>query len=44
MMRGYLGFGCLLYNRVNEWLVCFKSPWGTRERLREWMVIIRAFL
>jgi hypothetical protein len=44
MMRGYLGFGCLPYYRVDEWMVWFKSAWGIRERLREQVVIIREFL
>jgi hypothetical protein len=44
MMRGYQGFGCLPYNRVDEWVVWFKSPWGIRERLREQVVITRDFL
>jgi hypothetical protein len=35
MMRGYLGFGFLLHNRVNELVVWLKSPWRIRERLRE---------
>jgi hypothetical protein len=44
MMKGYLGFGCLPYSGVDEWVVWFKSPWGIRERLRERVVIIRNFL
>jgi hypothetical protein len=44
MMRGYLGFGCLSYNRVDEWVVWFKNTRGIRERLREWVVIIKGVL
>jgi hypothetical protein len=44
MMRGYLRFGYLPYNRIDEWVVWLKNPWGIRERLRERVAIIRDFL
>jgi hypothetical protein len=44
-MRGSWGLVVShMIDRVDEWVVWFKRPWGIRERLREWMVIITDFL